>query len=69
MVNGQSSIDNWLLTIDNYLGSGFEGLGGGVAGFDSDFAVSADEPELFSVDGDSDLELADEELAEDPDFL
>jgi hypothetical protein len=54
-------------TIDNYLLSGFDGLDGGSFGFVSDFGESFDEPELFSVEDDSDLE--DEELVEDPVFL
>jgi hypothetical protein len=55
------------LTIDNYLGSGFDGVEGGAAGFVSDFGESVDAPELFSVEADSDLE--DEEPVEDSAFL
>jgi hypothetical protein len=60
------------LTIDNYLGSGFAGLAGGVVGFDSDsfdsdFVEFFDDPELFSVEDDSDFEAV--ELVEEPVFL
>ena len=55
------------MTVDDYLGFGFEGASGGAFGFVSDFADSVDEPELFSAEDDSDLE--DEGLEEEPVFL
>lgn len=59
--------DSRELSIDNHLGSGFDGVEGGGVGFASDFAESVEESELFSEEDDSDLE--DEELVEEPVFL
>jgi hypothetical protein len=64
-----SPIDTRKSTIDNYFDSGLDGFDGGGVGFDLVFVESVDEPELFSADDDSDLDLEDEELVEDPDFL
>jgi hypothetical protein len=53
----------------NYFGSVLEGGGGaGAAGFDSDFAFSAEDSLLFSPDDESDFDGEDDEVDE-PVFL